>query len=137
MWGPCLVVSPTGFQYFVTFVDDYSRTTWLYLMKNRSKLFSHFSAFYAEIHTHFHVSIQSLRSDNAKNIFHNSFNHSYFKMAFFIKLPVLILLRKEWLRGRIDTFLKLPELYYFKCRFLSIYEPMLFPLLFFINRMSF
>ena len=29
VWGPCLVVSPTGFRYFVTFVDDYSRTTWL------------------------------------------------------------------------------------------------------------
>ena len=23
VWGPCLVVSPTGFRYFVTFVDDY------------------------------------------------------------------------------------------------------------------
>ena len=66
MWGPCPVVSPTGFRYFVTFVDDYSRTTRLYLMKNRSELFSHFRAFYAEIHTQFHVSIQSLRSDNAK-----------------------------------------------------------------------
>ena len=66
MWGPCLVVSPTGFQYLVTFVDDYSRTTWLYLMKNHSELFSHFSAFYAEIHTQFHVYVQSLRSDNAK-----------------------------------------------------------------------
>ena len=28
VWGPCPIVSPTGFQYFVTFVDDYSRTTW-------------------------------------------------------------------------------------------------------------
>ena len=36
VWGPCLVVSPTSFRYFVTFVDDYSQTTWLYLMKNRS-----------------------------------------------------------------------------------------------------
>ena len=51
LWGPCSVVFPTGFQYFVTFVDDYSRTTWLYLMKNRSELFSHFRAFYAEIYT--------------------------------------------------------------------------------------
>ena len=34
VWGPCPVVSQTGFRYFVTFVDDYSRTTWLYLMKN-------------------------------------------------------------------------------------------------------
>ena len=50
----------------VTFVDDYSRTTWVYLIKNCSELFSHFRAFYDEIHTQFHVSIQSLRSDNAK-----------------------------------------------------------------------
>ena len=35
-------------------------------MKNNSELFSHFCAFYAEIHTQFHVSIQSLKSDNAK-----------------------------------------------------------------------
>ena len=28
MWGLCPIVSPTEFQYFVTFVDDYSRTTW-------------------------------------------------------------------------------------------------------------
>ena len=51
VWGPCPVVYPIGFRYVVTFVDDYSRTTWLYLMKNRSELFSHFRAFYAEIHT--------------------------------------------------------------------------------------
>ena len=35
-------------------------------MKNRSELFSHFCTFYAEIHIQFHVSVQSLRSDNAK-----------------------------------------------------------------------
>ena len=66
VWGPCLVVFPTRFQYFVTFVDDYSQTTWLYLMKNHDELFSHFCAFYIEIHTQFHVFIQSRRSDNAK-----------------------------------------------------------------------
>ena len=27
VWSPCPVVSPTRFRYFVTFVDDYSRTT--------------------------------------------------------------------------------------------------------------
>ena len=59
-------VSPTGFRYFVTFVDNYSRTTLLYLTKNRFELFSHFHAFYVEIHTQFHVYVQNLRSDNAK-----------------------------------------------------------------------
>ena len=59
---------PTGFKYFVIFVDNFSHVTWLYLMKSRSKLFffSHFSGFCAEIQTQFHVSVQTLRSDNAK-----------------------------------------------------------------------
>ena len=66
VWGPCPIVSPTGFRYFVRFVDDYSRTTWLYLMKNISELFSHFRAFCAEIKTQFHSSAQNMRSDNVK-----------------------------------------------------------------------
>ena len=73
VWGPYPVVSPTRFHYFVTFVDDYSRTTWLYLMKNRSELFSHFHAFCAEIKTRFHTSIQNLRSDNAKEYLSEQF----------------------------------------------------------------
>ncbi|RVW96782.1 Retrovirus-related Pol polyprotein from transposon RE1 [Vitis vinifera] len=37
VWGPCPVTSQTGFRYFVTFVDDFSRMTWIYFMKNRSE----------------------------------------------------------------------------------------------------
>ena len=66
VWGPCPVMSPTRFKYFVTFIDDFSLVTRLYLMKNRSEFFSHFNAFCAEIQTQFHVSVQTLRSDNAK-----------------------------------------------------------------------
>ena len=73
VWGPCPIVSPTGFRYFVTFVDDYSQITWLYLMKNPSEVFSHFHAFYAEIHTQFRVSVQNLRSDNAKEYMFEQF----------------------------------------------------------------
>ena len=73
MWGPCSVVSPTGFRYFVTVFYDYSRTTWLYLMKNYSELFSYFHTFCAQIHTRFHVSVQNLRSDNAKEYMSEQF----------------------------------------------------------------
>ena len=66
VWSPCPVMSPTGFKYFVTFVDDFSHVTWLYLMKSRSELFSHFSVFCSEIQTQFHILVQTLRSDNAK-----------------------------------------------------------------------
>ena len=71
IWGPCLVVSQTSFHYFVTFVDDYSRLTWLYLMKNRYELLSHFCAFHAEIQNQFNVSIKTLRTDNAGEYFSN------------------------------------------------------------------
>ena len=73
VWGPCLVLSLTWFCYFVTFVDDYSQTTWLYLIKNRSELFSHFRAFCAEIKTQFHIYVQNLRSDNAKKYLSEQF----------------------------------------------------------------
>ena len=66
-------MSPTGFRYFVTFVDDSSRTTWLYLMINRSKLFSHFRAFCVEIKTQFYTYVQNLRSDNAKEYLSEQF----------------------------------------------------------------
>ncbi|RVW89047.1 Retrovirus-related Pol polyprotein from transposon TNT 1-94 [Vitis vinifera] len=68
VWGPCRTASTLGFQYFVTFTDDYSRCTWLFLMKNRAELFSIFQKFYAEIQTQFNISIRVLRSDNARAI---------------------------------------------------------------------
>ena len=81
------VVSPTGFRYFVTFVDDYLRTTWLYLMTNRFELFSHFIIFYAEIHTQFHVSVQNLRSANAKEYQSEQFQSSMFQNGILHQTP--------------------------------------------------
>nr|CAN79281.1 hypothetical protein VITISV_034553 [Vitis vinifera] len=69
VWGPCRTASTFGFQYFVTFIDDYSRCSWLFLMKNRVELFSIFQKFYAEIQTQFNISIRVLRSDNAREYF--------------------------------------------------------------------
>ena len=69
VWGLSHVVSVLGFQYFVTFIDDYSHCTWLYLMKNHSELFSIFESFCAEIKMQLHTSIQVLRSDNASHLF--------------------------------------------------------------------
>ena len=83
-------MSPTGFKYFVTFVDDFSHVTWFYLMKSRFDLFSHFSAFYAEIQTQFHVSIQTLRSDNAKEYLSEPVQSFMLHHGFTIKPLVLM-----------------------------------------------
>ena len=73
IWGPSRVKSTLGFQYFVTFIDDYSRCTWLYLMKNRSELFFIFQSFFHEIKTQFGVSIRNLWSDNGREYLSQSF----------------------------------------------------------------
>ena len=39
VWGPCPIMSPTGFKYFVIFVDNFSRVSWLYLIKSRFEFF--------------------------------------------------------------------------------------------------
>nr|CAN66416.1 hypothetical protein VITISV_044133 [Vitis vinifera] len=73
VWGLCRTASILGFQYFVTFINDYSRCTWLFLMKNQAELFSIFQKFYAEIQTQFKVSIRVLRSDNVREYFSTPF----------------------------------------------------------------
>ena len=66
IWGPSRAESTLGFRYFVTFIDGYSRCTWLFLMKTHAKLFPIFQKFQAEIRTQFNTSIRILLSDNAK-----------------------------------------------------------------------
>ncbi|CAJ2668654.1 unnamed protein product [Trifolium pratense] len=42
VWGSSRTMSTLESKYFVTFIDDFSRCTWIFLMKNRSELFSIF-----------------------------------------------------------------------------------------------
>ena len=64
-WGLSHTVSTLGIRSFVTFIDDFSRRTWLFLMKSRTELFSVFQKFFAVICNQFHTSIRILRNDNA------------------------------------------------------------------------
>ena len=66
IWGPSRAEPTLGFQYFVTFIDDYARCTWLFLMKTRVDLFSIFQKFHSEVRTQSNTSIRVLRNDNAK-----------------------------------------------------------------------
>ena len=50
--------------WFVTFVDDCTRMTWLYLMKNKSDVGDIFKAFYHMVYTQYSLLVKVLRSDN-------------------------------------------------------------------------
>jgi hypothetical protein len=43
--GPMSTIARGGFQYFITFIDDFSRYDYVYLMKNKSKTFERFKEF--------------------------------------------------------------------------------------------
>ena len=74
VWGPSRTVSTLGFRYLVTFIDDFSRCTWLFLMISRTELFSIFQKFFAEIHNQVHTSIRILRGDNALEYLSSTFS---------------------------------------------------------------
>lgn len=64
VWGPSPVIGGQNFKYFLLFVDDYTRMTWIYFLQQKSQVFEKFTHFYAMIQTQFKTNIQVLRSDN-------------------------------------------------------------------------
>ena len=70
IWGPSRSASTSRFR----LIDDYSRCTWLFLMKTRAELFFIIKKFHAEIRTQFNIFFRILRSDNAKEYFSMSFS---------------------------------------------------------------
>lgn len=115
-------MSKTGIRYFVTFVDVFSCVTWIYFKKNHSELFSHFTALCAEIMTQLNQSAHTLRSDNAKETYSTFSNVIWFRMVLCISHHVLTHhLKMMWLKGKIDTFLRLPGHSCFKYEFLNLF----------------
>jgi hypothetical protein len=53
-------------RYFVIFVDDFFRYTWIYLMKNRFEVFTIYRDFAKMIQTKYSKAIKVFRFDNAR-----------------------------------------------------------------------
>jgi hypothetical protein len=62
--GPMPVKSLGGSHYYVTFIDDFSRKTWLYLLKTKDEVFSKFQEFKTEVENLTCKKIKTLRFDN-------------------------------------------------------------------------
>ena len=66
VWGPFPITTQGGSRYFVIFLDDFSRYTWIYLFKNRSELSQKYHDFSKMIETQFSKPIKVFRFDNAQ-----------------------------------------------------------------------
>jgi len=65
VWRSSPVFSMSGSRYFVIFVNDFSRYTWVFLMKSRSELLDIYRNFAKMVETQFSKRIKVFRSDNA------------------------------------------------------------------------
>jgi hypothetical protein len=45
--GPMSTASLSGYVYYLSFIDDYSRKTWIYLLKEKNEVFGKFKEFKA------------------------------------------------------------------------------------------
>jgi transposase InsO family protein len=62
--GPMTRRSLSGCEYYLTFIDDYSRKTWIYFLKAKSEIFTRFQEFRALVENQSGKKIKVLRSDN-------------------------------------------------------------------------
>ncbi|XP_075101959.1 uncharacterized protein LOC142177376 [Nicotiana tabacum] len=88
IWGPYNTATHSETRYFLTLVDDYSRSTWTYLLSTKSNTFITLKAFILMVETQFNYRVKTKH------------------------LNIM-----ELLKGNIDTYLKLQEHFFFNPKF--------------------
>jgi transposase InsO family protein len=64
LFGPTSFVSIGGNSYCLLIVDDYSRFTWVYFLRDKSNVFETFKSFTILAQNQFESDIKKVRSDN-------------------------------------------------------------------------
>ncbi|KAH9769617.1 hypothetical protein KPL71_012080 [Citrus sinensis] len=64
LWGPSQVPSYDGARYFITFIDDYSRRVWVYVLKHKNEAFERFKEWTALMENQTEKRLKRLRTDN-------------------------------------------------------------------------
>src|ERR1700686_5478337 len=62
--GPMQTQSLVDSQYFLTFIDDFTRKTWVYFLKNKSQVFEKFRNFKALVDNQSGLHTKFLRTDS-------------------------------------------------------------------------
>jgi transposase InsO family protein len=71
--GPMPSTSLSGYVYYVSFIDDYSRKTWVYFLKLKDEVLEKFKEFKALVENLSERKIKILRSDNGGEYTSNEF----------------------------------------------------------------
>jgi hypothetical protein len=73
VFGPVSIPSLRKFVYYVSFIDDFSRNTWIYFLKKKYEFFEKFKEFKALVENHTEKIIKTLRMDNGGEFDENEF----------------------------------------------------------------
>ena len=122
VWGSSRTMFTLGFRYFVTFIDDFSRCTWLFLMKSWLSYFpfSKSSLLRSALNlTLLSASYAVIMHWNTSMLLSLLF---YPYVGSFISLLMLTLLNKMgWLNVRIVTWLRQLTLFFSNLKFLNVF----------------
>ena len=78
IWGPAPILSSTGACYYISFLDVFSKYTWLYVLHSKSQAFSIFKQFKSLVENQTGKRLQALQTDNAKEFLcFKSFLHEH------------------------------------------------------------
>ncbi|KAK2404761.1 putative mitochondrial protein [Trifolium repens] len=72
--GPMSIPSLSQNKYFILFIDDLTRMTWVYFLTSKAHTFNVFKKFRAMVESQSGCKIKMLRSDNGKEYTSNEFN---------------------------------------------------------------
>ncbi|RVW95242.1 Retrovirus-related Pol polyprotein from transposon TNT 1-94 [Vitis vinifera] len=63
IWGPYSIPTINGHKYFISFIDDFSRYSYVYLIREKSEALDVFKIYKAEVENQLNRRIKSVRSD--------------------------------------------------------------------------
>jgi transposase InsO family protein len=75
VWGPTQVSSLGGSHYYVTFIDDATRKTWVYCIRQKSDVFDTFKKWKALVENETGKSLKCLRLDNGGEYCNKEFDY--------------------------------------------------------------
>ena len=73
VWGLAPVTYVQGFRYYIIFIDNFSRFSWLYPLKRKSDVFSVFKSFQSMVENQFERKIQIFQSDGGGEFVNTEF----------------------------------------------------------------